>query len=336
MSEIEVITKSRLAAYGTCQRLHDLQYVRGYRPLVEGESMAWGSLIHAGLEAWWKAYQRGAGLLALPEAEAAMVAYRAQHAAALDDAAFVRAAVLMVAYDARWAPSMGEFEVIGVEVEFVATIPGRKRLRVAGKIDALVRKIADGSIWYVEHKTSGADLSAGSTYWQRLRMDPQVSIYFGGVRAIGHEPHGCIYDVLVRPDQRPFKATPVELRKYTKATAKEPSRLYANQREADETIDEFRARLAAALGAAPDAFFARAEVVRLETEIEESQRDVEELALQIRGGPLTGQSARNPNACFLYNRPCPFLSACDGTASLDDETKFRRTDTQHEELSVTT
>jgi PD-(D/E)XK nuclease superfamily len=333
MSDIEVITKSRLSVYGQCQRLHFLEYVQGYRPAVESESMAWGSLLHTGLEAWWRAHGRGEPMLALAEAEAAMGKYRGEHYAALDDAAAVRADVLMVAYDARWSTWMADYEVLGVEVEFVATIPGRKRLRVAGKLDVIVRKRADGSIWIVEHKTSGADLSAGSTYWQRLRMDPQVSIYFSGCRSLGHEPAGCIYDVVVRPDQRPLKATPVEARKYTKATAKEPSRLYASQREADETIDEFRARLAAMVAPNPEAYFARAEVVRLESELEESQRDVEELALQIRQGPVTGVSARNPNSCFLYGRTCDFLSACDGTASLDDETKFRKTERQHEELS---
>lgn len=335
MSEIEIITKSRLAVFGQCQRLHDLQYVRGYRPAVESESMAWGSLLHAGLEAWWRAHQRGEALLALTEAEAAMAAYRAAHATAIDDAAYARAEVLIVAYDARWSPSMAEYEVLGVEIEFVAMIPGRKRLRVAGKLDVLVRKRADGSLWYVEHKTSGADLSEGSTYWQRLRMDPQISIYFGGCRVLGHEPAGCIYDVLVRPDQRPLKATPVAMRKYTKPTKTEPSRLYSNQRESDETIDEFRARVAEAVAKNPEAYFARAEVVRLESEIEESQRDVEELALQIRSGSQTGTSPRNPNACFLYGRTCAFLSACDGTASLDDESRFRKADRAHEELTVT-
>ena len=258
-----------------------------------------------------KAHQRGEALLALAEAEAVIAAYRVAHAAAIDDAAMARAEVLIVAYDARWAASMADYEVIGVEVEFVATIPGRKRLRVAGKLDAILRRRADGVVMFVEHKTSGADLSLGSTYWARLRMDPQVSIYFAGARELGHDPHACIYDVIVRPDLRPLKATPVELRKYTKPTAKEPvSRLYANQRENDETIDEFRARLAAAVVAAPETYFARAEIVRLESEIEESQRDVEELALQIRQGPITGVAARNPNACFLYGRTCSFLGAC--------------------------
>ena len=213
--------------------------------------------------------------------------------------------MLVIAYDARWAASMADYEVIGVEVEFVATIPGRKRLRVAGKLDAIVRRRADGVVMFVEHKTSGADLSLGSTYWARLRMDPQVSIYFAGARELGHDPHACVYDVLVRPDLRPLKATPTELRKYTKATAKEPSRLYANQRENDETIDEFRKRLAAAVVAAPETYFARAEIVRLESEIEESQRDVEELASRSRQGPITGVAARNPNSRFPL---WPYLS----------------------------
>jgi PD-(D/E)XK nuclease superfamily len=333
MSEVEIITKSRLAAFGRCQRLHELTYVRGYRPAVDPGEMSWGSLIHAGLEAWWRAHQRGEAMLALAEAEAALGRYRADNLASIDDPAFARAQVLIVAYDARWADSMGALEVIGVEQEFIATIPGRKRLRVAGKLDALVRKREDGSVWFIEHKTSGADLSPGSTYWQRLRMDPQVSIYFGGVRALGHDPHGCIYDVIVRPDQRPLKATPVEARKYTKATSKEPSRLYANQRETDESVEEFRLRLADAVAAAPEFYFARGDVVRLEAEIAESERDVEELALQIRSGPQTGIAPRNPHACFLYGRTCAFLSACDGTASLDDETKFRKAEKPHEELT---
>lgn len=340
---IEIVTKSRLAAFSTCQRLHDMAYNKGYRSILPRELAEWGTLFHAGLDAWWGVFKDGDGPgsaniqpfpgLPLATAMRAMESARAT-APAIDDAAFAKAQVMMIAYDSRWSETMSEWEVLGVEVEFITTIPGRRRLRVAGKLDKLLRKRSDGSIWFVEHKTTGADLSAGSTYWQRLRMDPQVSIYHSGMRSLGHEPMGCLYDVIDRPALRPLKATPVELRKYTKATKTEPSRLYSNQREADETVDEFRERLGALISEVPDAYFARAEVVRLESEIEESERDVEETALQIRATATAEHSPRNPNACFLYNRPCEFLSACDGTASLDDETKFRRTDNVHEELTL--
>jgi hypothetical protein len=292
-------------------------------------------MIHAGLDAWWGVYrdvENPLPGLALTAALEALAKYRAT-APSIDDTAFAKAEIMMAAYDARWAPTMHEWEVVGVELEFVTTVPGRKRLRVAGKIDKLLRRRSDGAIWFVEHKTTGADLSAGSTYWQRLRIDPQVSIYFGGCRELGHEPVGCLYDVIDRPAQKLLKATPIEARKYTKATAKEPSRLYANQREADETVQEFRGRLGEMITAEPAAYFARVEVVRLESEIAESALDVETTALQIRDSATSEHSPRNPNACFMYNRACEFLSACDGTASLDDETKFTRVANVHQELT---
>jgi hypothetical protein len=341
MSDIQVVTKSRLACFGSCQRLHHLRYNLGVRPLVDGDVQAWGNLMHAGLEAWWRTYQGLADgeepLTGLPlgNAQIAMFAYR-EKSPSIDDAAMAKAAIMMAAYDARWAPTMHEWEVLGVEVEFIAMIPGRRRLRVAGKLDALVRKRSHGSVWFVEHKTTGADLSAGATYWQRLRMDPQVSIYFGGCQALGHDPAGCIYDVIDRPNEKPLKATPEDKRKYTKPTKKDPvSRLYANQREADETLEEFQSRIAAAVTEQPDLYFARAEVVRLESELEESAKDVEAIAIQIRDSATAEHAPRNPGACHMYGRTCEMFDVCSGTASIDDETRFRRAENPHEELTLT-
>lgn len=339
MSDIEVITKSRLASFATCQRLHDITYNQGYRSIAPRELADFGSLFHAGLDSWWNAYRDGIDPLpgiALHKALTALQAYRLDNQnAAIDDAAMAKAEIMMAAYDARWAADMSQWEVLGVEVEFMVVLPGRKRLRISGKLDKLLRKRADGSIWFGEHKTTGADLGAGSTYWQKLRLDPQVSIYHLGVRELGYEPAGCLYDVIDRPDQRPLLATPEALRKYTKATAKEPSRLYANQRAADETVEEFRERIGALVAEAPEKYFARAEIVRLESEIEESLKDVTEMALQIRAGSLTGTAPRNPDACFKWGRPCDMYDACAGLASLDDESRFVRLENPHPELTAT-
>lgn len=335
MGEIEIITNSRMRAFNVCQRLHEIQYNQGYRLIAPSEFVDFGKVFHAGLDAWWGAYRDDEGMLALGMAIAAIQNYVAKEAPKFDPFQLAKAEVLMAAYDARWAPAMAEWEVLGVEVEFIATIPGRKRLRIAGKLDKVLRKRADGSKWFGEHKTTGADLSEGSTYWQRLRMDPQVSIYFRGGREIGHDFVGCLYDVVDRPSHRQKKATPPELRKYTQPTKKEPvSRLYKNQRENDESIDEFKQRLVEEIGAAPELYFARSEIVRLESELAASDQDVEALALQIRAGTQTGLAPRNPAGCFQYNRPCDFLGPCSGVESLDDDTKFRRVIVPHEELSL--
>lgn len=343
--EIELITTSRMKAFNACRRLHHYKYELGIRPLVDSAALEFGTIFHAGLEAWWKAYMEGRPLMALSDALAA-IAKAAQGSAKYDDAAAAKAELLMLGYHARWAPSMGEYEVIGVELQFVAQMPvpeGAKRvrgLRVAGKLDVLVRKISTGEIFIVEHKTSAADLSPGSTYWQRLRMDTQVSVYFEGATTLGHPPTGCLYDVIAKPGQRPLKATPMELRKYTKEKVNkagevvEPSRLYANQRETDETMDEFKARMAADIAANPELFFQRQEVVRLSTEIEESRRDTYDTALMIRETQNAERAPRNPDACLMYGGVCSFYPVCSGIATIDDPTLYRKLDSTHPELDL--
>lgn len=328
---MELITNSRLKAFRACPRLHQLRYNEGIRPLEDAEALAFGSAMHAGLEAWWIAHSRDDGPAALDAAQEKIAE------AGLDEWSAAKAEVLMAGYSARWAAAVAEYEVIAVEREFRAPIvsPTGRRVRglkMAGKIDVIVRRRSDGLLLLVEHKTSGADLSPGSTYWARLRMDSQVSLYFdGGAAALrGQEIAGCIYDVIEKPAIRPLKATPVESRKYVQGTG----RLYANQRENDETLDEFKARLVKLLIDEPEAYFQRSEVVRLDGELEAARRDVYETALLIRDSAHKGFAPRNVDNCHAYGRACEFLSACDGTGSIDDETKFRRVTNVHSELTA--
>jgi hypothetical protein len=52
---LPVLSASRLRSARSCQRLHRFQYLDGIRPAVEGDALRFGSLIHHGLEAWWRA-----------------------------------------------------------------------------------------------------------------------------------------------------------------------------------------------------------------------------------------------------------------------------------------
>lgn len=342
--ESHLITTSRMKAFNACLRLHHYRYVLGYAPVTDSVALEFGTIFHAGLEAWWLTFAEGRSLTALAEAQAAIVT-AGKKAATFDEVAAAKADLLMLGYHARWADRMSEFDVIGVERSFSAPLPTpanarrARGLKVAGKLDVLVRRISDGTIWIVEHKTSNADLSPGSTYWQRLRMDTQVSVYFEGAAILGSPPTGCLYDVISKPQQRPLKATPLELRKYTKekrdkaGNITEPSRLYANQRDTDETMDEFKARMAAEIAGAPELYFQREEVVRLESELEASRRDTYETAMLIREAKRADRSPRNPDACFLFNRPCDFYPVCSGMATIDDPAMYKRLPTVHPELA---
>ncbi len=252
----------------------------------------------------------------------------------------IRAEELIRLYDARWSEE--PLRPLAVEVEYRATLdnpetgwPSRTFQR-AGKIDVLVADERDGRTWLVEHKTSSEDISPGSDYFDRLRIDGQISHYVAGARALGFDPAGCIYDVLGKPQHEPLRATPVELRKYTQekrdkaGNITEPSRLYASQRAEDETPDAFRERLRAALLAEPDRFLRRATVVRLESDMEDAAFDDWQTARAIREAELANRWPSSPEACTRYGSRCSFWGVCTRVQQLD-ELPLR---VPHEELSA--
>ena len=182
----------------------------------------------------------------------------------------------------------------------------------------------------LEHKTASVDVSPGSDYWKRLRLDGQVSIYFDGARSLGFDVEGCLYDVLAKPGLRPYKATPLESRRYTKSTGK----LDARQHEFDEEPAEYLARLIDAIAEKPVEYYARGEVVRLDAEVQEAGFDIWQLGKQIREAELAGRFPRNPDACVRYGTTCAFFDVCTGVASLEDESRFTRSRKMHPELSL--
>lgn len=325
-----LLTHSRLKTARQCARLHFLKYVLGYRPVEDRAELAFGSLIHAALEVWWLGVKAD-----LPQPqwlERANAALRA--APGVDAFDLVRAEVLMFGYDARWSADAALYEVLGVEEQFEfplrnpATGGQSTVWRVAGKLDVRVRRKVDGSHGLIEHKTSSEDVGQGSTYWRRLRMDSQISIYFDGVAALGPAPEWCLYDVLGKPGIRPLKATPLESQK-----RKANGELYANQRAADETPEGFRVRLLEALLAEPERYFHRGEVVRLESELDEAREEIWQQGAQLRENENAGRHPRNPDACMAYGRACPFFGSCSGEASLDDASLFTRSTNLHPELA---
>lgn len=188
------------------------------------------------------------------------------------------------------------------------------------------------TVLILETKTSGEDITPGSSYWRRIRMDPQIGVYLRAAQQRGLDPSGIGYDVLGKVALRPLRATPLESRKYTKATKTEPSRLYANQRDRDETPEEYGARCLAAIAADPDAYYQRALPVRLVQEQHDGAVDVWQTAQTMRESRRLNVFPRNPDACFQWSRACDFLPACCGDVPIDDPLLFRREDKDHEEL----
>jgi hypothetical protein len=94
----------------------------------------------------------------------------------------------------------------------------------------------------------------------------------------------------------------------------EAPRLHANQREHDETPDEFEARLLDVIVERPDDFLQRGPVVRLDHELPLMRIDlIEWISLA-----ELGVAPRNDSACVRAGRLCDFFSLCAGRAQPDD------------------
>jgi hypothetical protein len=184
----------------------------------------------------------------------------------------------------------------------------------------------------LETKTSSEDITPGSNYWRRIRMDPQIGVYLRAAQQMGMDAQ-IGYDVLGKLALRPYRATPLESRKYTKPTKAEPiPRLYANQRDRDETPEEYGERCLAAIVAEPDAYYQRALPVRLFEEQRDGAVDVWQTAGTMRDAHRLNVFPRNPDACFSWGRACDFLAACCGDVPIDDQLLFRKQERDHEEL----
>lgn len=325
---LPVLTNSEMKTHRRCVREHYFAYELGYRPANQNaEGLRFGTLFHDGLEAWWRTptdseAQLGAAIDAL------------QNAGAEDEYELVRAGVLLQGYDARWYAESEHYEVLAVEQEFYAPLinpetgHASKTFGVAGKLDAIVRDRRDGRVYIVEHKTTSEDVGAGSIYWARLQLDSQVSFYYAGAKSLGYEVAGCIYDVIGKPTLKPYRATPMDSRKYTKR-----GELYANQRAEDESADDYRLRLLEHVAANPDRYYHRGIVVRLEQEERDAAFDVWQTALAIRAAQRANAYPRNPDACMRYGRACDYFGVCTGSASLEDAGRFVLVDNVHQELS---
>lgn len=319
---LPVLTQSQKRTFSQCPEKHNIAYVQGYRPLDVPEPLHKGRLTHHGLKAWHGA-EPGQRL------EQAIEALRGLTA---DDYELAYVGAMLRVYDVRWGNEPLEIIEVGKKFEVPLINPetgaASRTYMLAGEVDALAK--INGAYYIIEHKTTSEDIGPGSAYWKRLVIDPQISTYFAGCKALGYDVHGCLYDVLYKPGLRPLRATPPEARKYTKSGA-----LYANQREVDETPIEYHDRLIAAISEQPDRYYQRGTVVRTETEEKDAAWDMWTTARMIADAIKTGRHPRNPDSCIRYGRECEYFGVCTGTESLEDTTKFYLVSDVHPELSPT-
>lgn len=341
-----VLTASRLTTARTCQRKHYLEYEVGIRPAGRSRALSFGTAFHDGLASWWWNFR-------LDESQRVSAMLHTFAATAAEEQLewwdVILGEELLIGYHTRW---VGEpWETIGVEVEFdiplrnPATGRPSQTFVLHGKCDVIARHTESGRIKVPEHKTASSDISVGSEYWERLLLDGQVSLYVDGARSLKEaapDVDTVTYDVIGKPKMLPLTATPEADRKYTQkpskladGTVRPAGSLYAGQREADETPDEYRARIAMVVATRHDELYRRGDVTRSEEDLDEFRFDIWQTAQQIRESYAADRHPRNFDACWRYGTLCPYFPICTKKTTTDDPDLYVKLENVHPELTDT-
>lgn len=304
------LSNSRIEIKQRCDRLFRYQYIDGYIPAVTTPELRFGDLAHNTMEAYWGGSPKPIG--------------------DIDPDTRTRLASMIIGYGERWSDADRASTVLGVEVPFsidLGEFSDGEPLQFVGRMDAVIETA--GSVYVVEHKTTGGDIAPGATYWDRLRLNKQIGSYIIACRELyGRECAGVIYDVIRRPPER-ILATPEHRRRFTKAGA-----MYKNQRLDDEPMNEFGKRCLSEVRADLEGYYQRRLEVRLEEETAEHRQLIIDVAKQIRFSASESCYPKNSQACGMLGRRCDFFAVCCGEDTLLNRAKFvRRSERQSQGVS---
>lgn len=308
------LTNSMRNKFASCHRAFKFCYEDLKRPIKTSDALNFGTAMHSMLEGYWNGK--------VPMLPAMDDSYQEMTLLALFEG-----------YQKRWLESdRMTYETIGTEMRFDAPLMNpetggvSKTFHLSGKIDALAKEKTTGKVVIVEHKTTGQDIGPGSDYWRKLPIDGQVSGYYCGAEALGHQASTCLYDVIRKPTIKPLKATPEDKRKYNKDGS-----LSKACRENDETPDEWYERLSADIEIRPDYYYARIEISRSDNDLLEYLFDMWAVSREIADAQRMNRWSRNPQACSVYET-CEYFGVCTGEQDIDDVTLFRTAERANEEL----
>jgi hypothetical protein len=283
-ARLQILTHSCMSTFKTCQRKFEYSYVKGIRKDVDSKPLRLGGAVHKGLE-----------LIATQSLEAACEAIIAEYSVVpawantdelVNDWLTEGAVALqLVRGYARQYQSDG-FKVVAAEVPFELPIinpeTGRpsNTYRFAGKIDRIIETPA--GLMILETKTTGESIDPESDYWLRLRIDTQISGYILAARKLGYDVQSVMYDVIRKPSIRVTKK---------------------------ETIEQYAERLYNDLAERPGFYFARREIPRLESDLDEFRRELWRISKDVRDSELANFFYRNTSACLAPYK-CTYWSLC--------------------------
>lgn len=354
MAHFQKITQSSLAKFLKCRRAYCFKYELG---IVREPSTAlrFGVAMHKAIEGW----HRGGDYHEIVEqatedwaawistAQTPEIQYERQV-----ELAKLRA--MFAGYCRRWGEVGLEFVAIELPFDIDLLNPdtrwASKTFRHAGKIDAIV-KFEDGRLAVFETKTTIEEIGQDAEYWQRLRLDVQISTYMLAAQRLGYNVQTIVYDVIRKPQIIPLlidDLDPDGLKIVVTADGERVKLDNGKWRQSPDaakgwtklsrrqTANEYQHRLEEDIALRPEFYFQRREVPRLADDLEECRSLLWDVAKDIRNAQLTGRHYRNVDAC-KSPFPCEYIPLCYGNVdiALGLPEGFKQIENRHPELENT-
>lgn len=351
MNELPVLsnllTHSRLRAARSCLKKHYYAYELGIRRDSESKALRFGGAYHVGLEV----LGRGGDIAAA--AHAVDQLYPA--ADGNFDLAVERETCVRLVCGHAWRWGEDKIKTLATEQHFEIQLrnpetghPSRT-WRLAGKIDRIV-ELPDGRVAVREFKTAGEDISPTSDYWQKLRIDSQISLYVVAAREIGYPVETIIYDVVRKPSISPKQIPTLDDMGFKIVLDAQGQRVMKSDglprltgdaekgwvlQSRIESPFEFGERLTTDIGERPDFYYQRQEIPRLDADIEEFRHELWAQGRTLADCRTHDRWYRNSDSCTNYGR-CEYADLCWNGVDVADGLPggFVRVTKVHPELSL--
>lgn len=296
-------TFSMWSAFAHCERKAYWRYIIEQVPVQRDAALTFGSLIHECLAKWYATGNSDSVLSVIDD----NYVNRFNDAQARKHWHYAHA--MMAAYMERWA--LEAWNVRGIEFEFAMPLinPATRRpsrtFTLNGKVDLIVEQ---RQLFVMEHKTASI---IDAAYIEGLNLSLQADIYSFEVGELFKRPAGVIYNLLKKPQLKQYEA---------------------NKRRAEpETDEDFQARLRESL-AGPESF-QRFQFLYDANDRHRLQTELWELTQRWLRCKKTGMWLQNRQACFRFNKPCPYFKLCTTRDSEDVLGEFYEYKRAHSELS---
>jgi hypothetical protein len=303
-----------------CRKKYELEYVEELKPLKTPKALELGTLYHKGLE--WLLYG-----LDLTNIRGELEVF--QRNACLENGVDYDPIPVGIAFEMVKAfyqeSGFQKWKIKSIEKRF--EVPTGYGKRLTGKIDAVIEH--DDRFYLVEHKTTAMWHGDGNEYLHNLLWDEQPTNYLYAMQKMIEDGEvdipevvGVFYCIIEKCTIARKMATPPEKRLYTRTGA-----LYATQREADETPEEYLERVAAWYREKPRVHLHF--VYRTPQEIADRIDDLNLVFKDMAECEKNETYYRNPSACSIID--CAFRPKCLENAP-DTDCLFVKKKARNEEL----